>query len=166
MKLDSLEKLYIEQLKDLYSAENQLLKALPKMRDAATAEPLREAFAGHLEETKEHVARIEKIMADTEYGPNGAHCNAMEGLIKEGSDMLDIEDTRVRDAALVCAAQKVEHYEIATYGCVRAYAKMLGYDDAVKILEQTRAEERAADETLNELAEQWINAFAVKAGAS
>ncbi len=162
MKLDSLEKLYIEQLKDLHSAERQLLKALPKMRDAATAEPLREAFAEHLKETEEHVKRIERILEGTDFSPNGEHCKAMEGLIKEGSGLLDIEDARVRDAALVCGAQKVEHYEIATYGCVRAYAKILGRTEDVKILEETRAEERAADEKLSELAEQWINAFAMQ----
>lgn len=161
MKLDSLEKLYVEQLKDLHSAERQLEVALPKMRDAANAEPLREAFADHLDETHTHVSRLEEILAMTKFSPRGAHCKAMEGIIAEGSELLTIEDARVRDAALVCAAQKVEHYEIATYGCVRAYAKMLGQDQALDLLEQTRAEERAADERLSELAEQWLNAFAM-----
>lgn len=163
MKLDHLEKLFVEQLKDAYSAENQLLKALPKMRDAASSEPLRTAFATHLEETRTQVQRIEKIFSGLDYQPGGHKCKAMEGLIEEGEDILKEDaEPQVRDAALICAAQKVEHYEIATYGCLRAYARILGRDDAVGLIEETLREEHHADNHLSELAEQWVNAFAMR----
>lgn len=164
MKLDHLEKLYVAQLKDAYSAEKQLLEALPKMRDAARSDKLRTAFADHLAETKGHVTRLEKVFKGMDYKPGGERCEAMEGLVKEGEEVLKGDvDARVMDAALICAAQKVEHYEIATYGCLRTYARILGRDDAAAILEETLDEEKKADDHLSELAEQWINAFAMRA---
>ncbi|MDX9910476.1 MAG: ferritin-like domain-containing protein [Phycisphaerales bacterium] len=161
MNIDSLSKLMIDQLKDLYSAENQIAELLPSMAAAASDHRLREAFESHLTETREQISRIERLLEPTEYSPRGHRCDAMEGLVWEAKEMIEIGDPRVRDAALICAALKIEHYEIATYGSVRAYAKMLGWERAVKLIEQSRQEEFGADEALTELAEQSLNAFAV-----
>lgn len=162
IKLDHLEKLYLSQLKDVYNAEHQLLEALPKMRDAASDEKLRAAFADHLAETKGHVERLEQIFAGMDGRPGGQRCKAMEGLVKEGQEILEEDgEPATRDAAIICAAQKVEHYEIATYGCLREYARMLGRADAVELLEQTLQEEKDADGRLTGLAEEWINAGAM-----
>lgn len=161
-KLDHLEKLYVHQLKDAYSAEKQLLEALPKMRDAAADPKLSEAFADHLQETEGHINRLEQIFEKLEASPNGQKCKAMEGLIKEGGEVLKEDgEPATLDAALICAAQKVEHYEIALYGCLREYARLLGRDDAVALLEETLTEEKEADGRLTELAEQWVNAAAM-----
>jgi len=164
MKLQSLHDLYVEELKDLYSAENQLLKALPKMAKAATAESLREAFEEHLEVTKQQVERLEKIFEGLGKTPKGKKCVAMEGLIEEGSEMIQKKDIEpeVLDAALIAAAQKVEHYEIAGYGTVRTYAKLLGEDDAAELLQETLNEEGEADEKLTSLAESQINLEAAR----
>src|SRR5450631_3599464 len=127
MKANRLRHLYVEELKDLYSAENQLVKALPKMAKASASEDLRAGFEGHLEQTKEHVVRLEKIFKTLGENPTGKKCKGMEGLIKEGAEMIE-EDPGPEelDAGLISAAQHVEHYEIAGYGCVKAYATLLG----------------------------------------
>src|SRR6202162_2209473 len=164
MKANHLRHLYIEELKDLYSAENQLVKALPKMAKASTSEDLREGFEGHLEQTKEHVARLEKIFKALGESPKGKKCKGMEGLIKEGAEMIEEEPAPEElDAGLISAAQRVEHYEIAGYGCVSTYAKLLGEDAAVSLLRQTLEEEKETDEKLTELAES-INLEAANSG--
>ncbi len=155
MKLESLRDLYIEELKDLYSAESQLLKALPKMAKAATSAELQKAFEDHLAETEGQVERLETIFKELEEKPTGKTCQAMKGLVEEGKEVIeeDAEDD-VRDAALIAAAQRVEHYEMAGYGCVRTYAQLLGYDKAAKLLQQTLDEEGAADKALTKLSKQ------------
>ena len=158
MKLASLEDLYVDELKDLYSAENQLLKALPKMARAATAAELRTAFEEHLEETKGQVERLERIFKELDVSPKGKKCKAMEGLIEEGKEVIEENaGPEVKDAALIAAAQRVEHYEMAGYGCVRTFARILGHDRAVEMLQQTLDEEAAADKKLSTLAESGIN---------
>jgi ferritin-like metal-binding protein YciE len=155
MKLNRLTHLYVEELKDLYSAENQLVKALPKMARASTSGDLRAGFEGHLEQTKEHVARLEKIFKALGESPNGKKCKGMGGLIKEGGELI-AEDPAPEelDAGLISAAQRVEHYEIAGYGCVSTYAKILGEDQAVSLLRQTLEEEKETDKKLTQLAAQ------------
>ena len=158
MKLDSLETLYVEELRDLYNAENQLLKALPKMAKAASSPELKQAFEEHLEQTQEHVARLEEIFEKLDKKPTGKTCKAMKGLIEEGSEVLEEEgEEPVLDAAIIAAAQKVEHYEIASYGTVRTFAEILGEEDAVELLQQTLDEESEADQRLTELAEEVVN---------
>jgi ferritin-like metal-binding protein YciE len=157
MKCESLQDLYVDELKDLYNAENQLLKALPKMAQAASASELRTAFEDHLEETRGQVRRLEQIFKKLDASPKGKKCKAMEGLIEEGKEVMDSVQPPVLDAALITAAQKVEHYEIAGYGCVRTYARLLGYEDAADLLQKTLDEEGAADKKLTELAETIIN---------
>ncbi|MES2307993.1 MAG: ferritin-like domain-containing protein [Verrucomicrobiota bacterium] len=154
-KLNSLEDLFIEELKDLYSAENQLIKALPKLAKAATCKNLKAGFEKHLKETIVHSERLEKIMEKLDESPKGKTCKAMKGLIEEGSELLkeDAEDS-VKDAALIAAAQKVEHYEIASYGTVRTYAELLGKPDIAKILQTTLDEEGATDKKLTEFAQK------------
>ncbi len=165
MKLDTLQDLFIHELKDLYSAETQLVKALPKMAKAASHPDLIAGFEEHLEQTKGHVQRLEQIAESCECKLAGHKCKAMEGLIEEGSELIseDAEDT-VRDAGLIGAAQRVEHYEMAAYGTARALARQLGYDDAAELLGETLEEERATDEKLTELAESAINAEAPQSG--
>jgi ferritin-like metal-binding protein YciE len=143
MPNDSLKKLYIHELKDLYSAENQLVKALPKMAKAATSDELRKGFEQHLEQTKGHVERLEKIFSSLDESPKVKKCMGMEGLIKEGSEVIgeDLEDA-VMDAALIGAAQRVEHYEIAAYGTVREFAKILDQLKHASLLEETLIESR------------------------
>jgi ferritin-like metal-binding protein YciE len=155
MKVNRLKHLYIEELKDLYSAENQLVKALPKMAKASTSEDLRAGFQGHLEQTKEHVARLQKIFKALGESPNGKKCHGMEGLIKEGGELI-AEDPAPEelDAGLISAAQRVEHYEMAGYGCVCAYAKLLGEDQAVSLLWRTLEEEKETDKKLTQLSGQ------------
>lgn len=154
MKMESLEDLYVSELKDLFSAENQLVKALPKMAKAATSKELKQGFQHHLKQTKEHVARLKKVFAELDASPSGKKCKAMEGLIKEGAEVIKEDaDPDVKDAALIAAAQRVEHYEIAGYGCVRTYAKILGRSKAAGLLQQTLDEEGETDKTLSELAE-------------
>ena len=158
MKLDSLQTLWIEELRDLYNAENQLLKALPKMAKGASAPELKQAFEDHLEETKGHVERLEEIFEKLDEKPTGKTCKAMKGLIEEGSEILEEEGAdSVLDAGIIAAAQKVEHYEIASYGTVRAFANMLGEEDAADLLQQTLDEEGEADKRLSELAEEIVN---------
>ncbi len=155
MKMESLRELYVEQLKDLYNAEQQLIKALPKMAKAATSEELRGAFEEHLEKTQVHAERIETIFEEMGEKAQGKKCKAMEGLVKEGAEVIqeDMED-EVKDAALIAAAQRVEHYEIAGYGCVRTYATLLGETEAADLLAQTLEEEKEADELLSGIADQ------------
>jgi ferritin-like metal-binding protein YciE len=153
VKIASLEKLLKDELKDLYSAETQLVRALPKMAKKATAAGLKEAFTNHLEETKGHVERLEKVGQLLEIELSGKKCKAMEGLIEEGKEVLEAEGPDgVIDAALIGAAQRVEHYEMAGYGTVRALAEFLGHEKAVRLLQETLDEEFAADEKLTEIA--------------
>jgi ferritin-like metal-binding protein YciE len=158
MKLDSLEKLYVNELRDLYNAENQLLKALPKMAKAASSEDLKQAFAKHLEQTETHVERLEKIFDDLDQSPKGKTCHGMKGLIEEGSEILEEDgEELILDAGIIVAAQKVEHYEIASYGSVRSFAQLLERNKDAKLLQTTLDEESETNELLNELAEEMIN---------
>ena len=157
-KMATLEDLYEDLLKDLYSAEKQLVKALPKMAKNADSPDLQKAFEEHLGQTEKHVERIERIFSNLDGSPRGKKCVGMEGLIEEGSELLkeDVEPD-VLDAGLIAAAQKVEHYEIASYGTARAWAEKMGYDDAAGLLQQTLDEESMANEKLTQLAESHIN---------
>ncbi|MGI8906147.1 MAG: ferritin-like domain-containing protein [Candidatus Sumerlaeaceae bacterium] len=158
MELESLQDLFVSELKDVYHAEKQLLKALPKMAKKATSEDLADAFSAHLAETEEQVARIEQIFSLMGKKPATKVCKGMKGLVEEGSEMMseDAED-EVMDAGLISAAQRIEHYEIAAYGCLRTYARVLGDKKIEKLLQQTLDEEAAADEKLTELADAGIN---------
>jgi ferritin-like metal-binding protein YciE len=162
IKASNLKKLYVAELKDLYSAENQLVKALPKMAEAATSDDLRLGFEDHLKQTKEHVSRLEKICKEMGESSKGKKCKGMEGLIEEGKEMIEegLEPEEL-NAGLISAAQRVEHYEIAGYGCVRTYAKLLGQTSAVALLEKTLTEEKETDAKLTQLAEQ-INVEALE----
>lgn len=164
MKLESLKELFIEELRDLYSAESQLVKALPKMAKAASSADLQNAFTEHLEQTKEHVARLEKIFEGLDKSPKGKTCKAMEGLITEGSELMEEDaEPAVLDAGLIAAAQRVEHYEIAAYGTVRTYAETLGEKKAERLLHQTLQEEGETDKKLTTLAISLINLQAAEA---
>jgi len=155
MKHNALKDLYIDELKDIYDAENRLLKALPKMAKAATSEDLRSGFEAHLEQTRGHVERLEEIFEGLGQKAAGKKCNAMVGLIKEGEEVMDEDfDGEVMDAALISAAQRVEHYEIAAYGCVAAWAELLGESEAAALLEKTLAEEKETDQKLTELSRE------------
>ena len=156
MKENALKELYIDELRDIYNAENQLTKALPKMAKAATSDELRAGFEEHLEQTKGHVERLERIFKELGEKPTGKKCKGMEGLVEEGDEMIkeDELEGEALDAGLISAAQRVEHYEIAAYGCVRTYANLLGEDDAAGLLEQTLKEEKETDQKLTQLAEK------------
>lgn len=157
-KMDTLEDLYEDLLKDLYSAEKQLVKALPKMAKNADSPDLQKAFEEHLDQTEKHVERIERIFSNLGGSPRGKKCVGMEGLIEEGNELLKEEvEPDVLDAGLIAAAQKVEHYEIASYGTARAWAEKMGHDDAARLLQQTLEEEAMANDKLTELAESYIN---------
>lgn len=158
MKLDTLRKLYVEELRDIYNAENQLLKALPKMAKGASSDELKQAFEDHLEETQGHVERLDEIFEALDEKATGKTCKAMKGLVEEGSEILKEEgEESVLDAGIIAAAQKVEHYEIATYGTLRTWADLLGENEAAELLQQTLDEEGEADKRLNELAEEIVN---------
>jgi len=158
MKLDTLKKLYVEELRDVYNAENQLLKALPKMAKGASSDELKDAFETHLEQTKGHVERLDEIFEALGEKHTGKTCKAMQGLIEEGSEMLEEEgEESVIDAGLIGAAQRVEHYEIAAYGTLRTFAELLGEEDAVELLQQTLDEEGETDKLLTDLAEDIVN---------
>ena len=162
MALETLHDLYVDELKDLYNAENQLLIALPKMAKAATAPTLVAALNDHLAETKIHIERLETIFHRLGTDPKGKKCKAMEGLLAEGQDLMAKDvDPSVLDAALIATAQRVEHYEMAGYGCVRTYARLLGDDEAADVLQETLNEEGSTDKLLTQLAESVINAEAV-----
>ncbi len=154
MKESALKELYIDELRDIYNAENQLTKALPKMAKASTSKELQSGFEEHLEQTKGHVARLEQIFKELGEKPTGKKCKGMEGLVEEGKEMIDEQEGETLDAGLISAAQRVEHYEIAAYGCVRTYANLLGEDDAAELLEQTLKEEKETDQKLTKLAEK------------
>jgi ferritin-like metal-binding protein YciE len=157
-KITTLHELFLEQLRDLYSAETQLTKALPEMAGAANDLHLKQGFETHLEETKVHVQRLEQIFNALSEKPTGKTCQAMEGLIKEGKETINENASpEVKDAALIAAAQRVEHYEMAGYGTVRTYAELMGHDQAVRLLQQTLDEERATDKKLTNAA-QSLNA--------
>lgn len=158
MEIDSLRKLYVEELKDLYSAEKQLVQALPKMAKKAQNAQLKRAFEDHLEVTQQQVARLEQIFEGLGKAARGKKCKAMEGLVEEGKEMMQEDmEPEVMDAALISIAQKIEHYEIAGYGTVRSYAQLLGEDQAAKLLQQTLNEEGDTDKLLTQLAESSIN---------
>ena len=161
MSLATLHDLMVHELKDLYSAERQLVRALPRMSKNATSEKLRTALDNHLAETEEQVTRLETILESFGETSGRQKCHGMEGLIEEGKNMLEEEaDPDVMDAGIIVAAQKVEHYEIATYGAVCEYARMMGHTEALQLLEQTLEEEKRADLLLNQIAEGGINALA------
>jgi len=165
MPAENLEQLLIDELKDIYSAEKQITRALPKMAKAAKSPELKEAFESHLEETKGQIERLDEIFEALGKKATGKTCHGMQGLVEEGNEMIEeLEKGDVRDAALISAAQRVEHYEIAAYGTVREYAKMLGRKDAAKLLDQTLEEEKATDEKLNSISAQ-VNNEAMKAAA-
>lgn len=153
MEMESLKELFVDELKDLYSAENQILKALPKMIKKATSPDLKRGFAKHLKETEGHVERLEKIFQELDESPRGKKCKGMEGIIADGKELMEEDaDPEVMDAGLIGAAQHVEHYEMAGYGCVRTYAELLGLNNIAKLLQKTLDEEKATDEKLTELA--------------
>jgi ferritin-like metal-binding protein YciE len=158
MKLDTLKKLYINELRDLYNAEHQLLKALPKMAKAASSEELKNALETHRDQTQKHVERLEQVFEELDETPKGKTCQGMKGLIEEGSDILDEDgEPSVLDAGIIVAAQKTEHYEIASYGSVRTFAQLLGQNRAAELLETTLDEESETNERLNRLAEGMVN---------
>jgi ferritin-like metal-binding protein YciE len=152
MSVDSIQKLFIEELKDLYSAENQITKALPKMVNAATSKELKKAFENHLRETEGQIERLVQVCNILGANPKGKSCDGMKGVLEEGASMLkEAEEGDVRDAALISAAQRVEHYEMAAYGTVRTYAQLLGQTQCAKLLEETLEEEKAADQKLTSI---------------
>jgi len=158
MKIASMNDLFLEQIEDLYDAEQRLVKALPKMADAVTSGELRQAIRSHLAETEGHVRRLEQVFQQIGKKPKGQTCDAMKGLISEGEDMVsDTEESPVRDAGVIAAANRVEHYEIAAYGSASAFAKALGLREADQLLRATLAEEKKADEKLTQIAESKVN---------
>jgi ferritin-like metal-binding protein YciE len=165
VETNSLKDLYLDELKDLYDAEHQIIKALPNLIDAASSEELQSALTEHLETTKQQAERLEHIFETMGEKAKGKKCKGMEGVIKEGSEVIEEnDDDEVRDAGIISAAQRVEHYEIAAYGTVRTYATLLGDEESAELLAQTLHEEKEADRKLTELAEQ-INVEAAKGQA-
>jgi ferritin-like metal-binding protein YciE len=165
MQLEKLQDVFIEQLKDLFSAENQILKALPKLAKAASSADLKRAFEEHLEQTRTHVERLEKVMETAEATGRGKKCKGMEGLLEEGAETLKMKgdaSPAALDAAMIADAQRVEHYEIAAYGTVVAYAKQLGLRDAMQLLKETLQEEEETDKKLSQIA-QTVNLEAAEA---
>ena len=161
MELATLQDLYVHELKDLYSAEKQLIKALPKMAGAANNAKLSSGFREHLEQTKGHAERLEKILSGHKQSTRGAKCKGMEGIVAEGAEMIEEEaDSEVKDAGLIAAAQRVEHYEIAGYGTARTYAELLGDKEGAKLLQTTLQEEEETDKKLTSLAKSSINVAA------
>jgi len=164
MKLNTLQDLLIEELQDIYDAENQIIKALPKMAKAASAPQLQQAFEEHLRQTRTHVERLDRVFEQFGAKAKGKTCKAMQGLITEGDEMIkEKADPAVRDAGLIAAAQRVEHYEMAAYGTVRTYARQLGQPQAASLLQQTLDEEGTTDKKLTQLAESLINLEAERA---
>jgi ferritin-like metal-binding protein YciE len=154
----TLTELYVEELKDLYSAERQILTALPKMIKAATHEELQDAFEMHRQQTEVHVQRLERILDELGETPRGKKCHGMEGVLEEGSELIQQDpEAAILDAGLIAAAQHVEHYEMAGYGSVRAWARKLGYDEQAELLQETLNEEKETDQSLTQLAEQIVN---------
>jgi ferritin-like metal-binding protein YciE len=162
LKLESVEDLFLAELRDLYDAENQLLKALPKLAEAATAPALKMAFSQHWEETKGHVGRLDQVFRQLDISPSGETCEAMKRLVKEGEEFIQAKgEPSVRDAGLIGAAQRVEHYEIAGYGTARTLAKRLGFQEIATMLQNTLEEEGEADRKLTAVAENEVNARAI-----
>lgn len=158
MEMETLKDLYVEELKDLWSAENQILKALPTMIRAASHAKLKSAFRKHEAQTRQHVKRLERVCKELGVSPRGKHCGGMEGLIGEGKELIKEKPAKdVLDAGLIAAAQHVEHYEMAGYGCVRTYARLLGYTNQARILQTTLNEEGDTDKALTALAVKSIN---------
>jgi|SRR5579875_1025971 len=158
LEFNSFKDLFVEQIEDLYDAENRLTQALPKMAEAATSPQLKQAFQDHLTETEGHVSRLEQIFREISVEPKREACEAMKGLIAEGEEMIKAKgDPSIKDAALIAAAQRVEHYEISGYGTARSFARRLGLTQAANLLQQTLQEESAADEKLNQIAESSVN---------
>jgi ferritin-like metal-binding protein YciE len=165
MKITTLDQLLEDELKDMYSAETQLLKALPKMARATESKDLRASFEKHLEQTQTHVQRLEEICRDLKVNPRGKRCMGMEGLIQEGEEVIESDmEPEPKQAALIGAAQRVEHYEIAAYGTARAHAKQLGYVKAFDVLTQTLNEEKETDQKLTQFAENRANVKAAMSG--
>jgi ferritin-like metal-binding protein YciE len=161
MKLKTIEDLLHNQVRDLYDAEKQLVKALPKLAKAASSPKLRKAFEDHLSQTKGQVARLEEVFRHLHHSPKGKTCEAMKGLIEEGEEMIEVQaEPEIRDAGLIAAAQKVEHYEIAGYGCLRTWAEQLSLGEVSRLLEETLKEEKQADELLTQIAEREVNVHA------
>jgi ferritin-like metal-binding protein YciE len=158
MDMTSLRDLYVNELRDMLNAENQILKALPKMAKKASSPQLSQAFEQHLEQTRQHVQRLNRIFESMGQTPRSRKCKGIEGIIEEGKDFMDQADNeQVQDAGLIAAAQRVEHYEIAVYGTLRTYAKLLGDEEAARLLQQTLDEEGETDKKLTKLAESGIN---------
>jgi ferritin-like metal-binding protein YciE len=167
MKIETMEDLFLEQVEDLYDAERRLVKALPKMAEASTSQSLRQAFESHLLETEGHVSRLETIFRTLGQDAKAHTCDAMKGLISEGEDTIsDIDESPLRDAGLIAAANRVEHYEIAAYGSARTFADVLGLSEAAALLEQTLQEEKRADQKLTQLAESMVNDEALRSPIS
>jgi ferritin-like metal-binding protein YciE len=163
LEFNSLDDLFLNQLEDLYDAENRIVKALPKMSEAASSSALKQAFQSHLNETVVHVQRLETIFRQLGVEPSGETCEAMKGLLKEGEAMIDAKgDPDIRDAALIAAAQRVEHYEMSGYGTARAFAQRLGKTEAASLLEATLGEEKAADQKLTRIADTVVNVHALR----
>jgi ferritin-like metal-binding protein YciE len=166
MKESALKELYLKELRDTYDAEKQITKALPKMAKAASSTQLRQGFEEHLEQTKNHITRLEQIFEELDESPKGESCDGMEGLIEEGSNIMDEDlEGEAKDAGLISAAQRVEHYEMAAYGTLRTYANILGDKKAASLLQETLDEEKETDQNLTRLAEK-INIKAAAARAS
>jgi ferritin-like metal-binding protein YciE len=166
MKINNLRDLFVEELQDLYDAEQQMTKALPKMAKSATTDELRNSFKSHLDQTRGQIERLDRVFETLGMKPKRKTCKAMKGLVEEGEEMMKMEiDPEVMDAALISAAQRVEHYEIAGYGCLRTYARQLGFKEAESLLQQTLDEEEATDKKLTMLAERGINQMAKRSAA-
>lgn len=158
MTIETLEDFYTQELRDLYDAENQILKVLPRMANSATSPKLRKLFERHIDETKIHVQRLDDIFEGLNTSPKGKQCKAMEGIVAEAEEVfLNGMPDNVKDAALIAAAQRIEHYEMAGYGCVRTYARLLGQEDAAEQLDETLQDEGDADKALTALAEATVN---------
>jgi len=164
MQSETLQEFLVDELKDLYSAEKQILKALPKMAKKASSKELRAAFESHLKETEKQVERLETIFEELEESPRGKKCAGMEGLLEEGKEIMEenADEPEILDVGMIAAAQRVEHYEIAGYGCARTYAQLLGLDEAARLLDETLEEEKAADIKLTQIAEK-VNVEAAEA---
>ena len=163
MKIENMDDLFLAEIEDLYDCEKRLTKALPKMAKAATAPELKKAFESHLQETLGHVDRLEKVFSEIGKKPKAVPCEAIKGLIEEGEEMIENTDASpVRDAGIIAAANRVEHYEIAAYGSARTFAQTLGLDGAASLLEQTLEEEKKADKKLTQIAESMVNDEALR----
>ena len=162
MALDTMQELLCEELRDIYNAEQQLVKALPKLAGVATTPSLQDALQDHLVETEGHVRRLEQVFEVLGHKAAGKKCNGMEGLLEEGAELAEQTGSElVRDAGIISAAQRVEHYEIAAYGCAITHARVLGLEEVADLLEQTLAEEKLADERLSTIADQEVNGSAL-----